>query len=71
MKKTLIFGSIGVLLIVVLVWLGMKNKQSGIQYDTEKPYKATIVNKTVATGIVTPLEEIEIKPQISGIVDKI
>jgi len=71
MKKTLIFGGIGVALIVVLIWLGMKNSKSPIQYETEKPFKTNIVRKTVATGKVTPLEEIEIKPQISGIIDKI
>ena len=37
----------------------------------EKAFKATIVKKTVATGKVIPLEEIEIKPQITGIIDKI
>ena len=71
MKRTLIFGTIGVLLVIVLIWLGMKNKKSAMEYETEKPFKTTIVKKTVATGIVTPQEEIEIKPQISGIVDKI
>jgi len=71
MKKTLIFGGIGIALIAVLIWLGMKNSKSPIEYETEKPFKTNIVNKTVATGKVTPLEEIEIKPQISGIIDKI
>jgi len=71
MKKTLIFGGIGIALIVVLIWLGMKNSKSPIEYETEKPFKINIVKKTVATGKVTPLEEIEIKPQISGIIDKI
>ena len=71
MKKKIIFGSIAVLLIVVLVWLGMKNSKSPIQYDTEKPFKTDIVLKTVATGKVIPLEEVEIKPQISGIIETI
>lgn len=71
MKKTLIFGGIGVALIAVLIWLGMKNSKSPIEYETEKAFKTNIVKKTVATGKVTPLEEIEIKPQISGIIDKI
>jgi len=71
MKKTLIFGGIGVALIAVLIWLGMKNSKSPIEYETEQAFKTNIVKKTVATGKVTPLEEIEIKPQISGIIDKI
>ena len=55
----------------VLVWLGSKNKQNIVTYKTETAFKATIVKKTVATGKVIPLEEIEIKPQITGIIDRI
>ncbi|MEN8187805.1 MAG: efflux RND transporter periplasmic adaptor subunit [Bacteroidota bacterium] len=71
MKKYLIFGGIAVALIAVLIWFGMKNSKSPVSYETEKPFKTNIVNKTVATGKVIPLEEVEIKPQISGIIDKI
>jgi len=71
MKKKLIFGSIILALIVVLVWLGKKNSKSPIQFETEKPFKTNIVRKTVATGKVIPLEEVEIKPQITGIIEKI
>ena len=69
MKKILIFGSIVVALAAVLVWFGKKNSASPITFETSKLLKATIVNKTVATGKVLPLEEVEIKPQISGIID--
>jgi len=71
MKKKLIFGGIAVALVAVLIWFGKKNSKSPIEYETEKPFKTNIVRKTVATGKVIPLEEVEIKPQISGIIDKI
>jgi HlyD family secretion protein len=71
MKKVIIFGGIGLLLIVVLLWFGKKNSASPISYDTEKAFKTSIVKKSTATGKVVPLEEVEIKPQISGIIDKI
>lgn len=71
MKRKIIFGTIAVLLIAVLIWFGKMNSKSPVEYDTETPFKTTIVKKTVATGKVTPLEEIEIKPQITGIIDKI
>jgi len=71
MKKKIIFGTIIIALLAVLIWFGKKNSASPISYETEKAFKTNIVNKTVATGKVTPLEEIEIKPQISGIIDKI
>jgi HlyD family secretion protein len=70
-KAKIILIIIGVFFIAALVWFGKKNSKSIIQYETEKPFKTTILKKTVATGKVTPLEEIEIKPQITGIIDKI
>lgn len=66
-------------LIVVLVlgalWAAsyfMKtNSKTAVTYETEKPFISSIERKTVATGKVIPEEEVEIKPQISGIVDKL
>jgi HlyD family secretion protein len=71
MKKIIIFSVIGIALLAVLIWFGKMNKKSNELYKTEKPFKTTIVKKTVATGKVVPLEEVEIKPQVSGIIDKI
>lgn len=70
-KAKIILIIIAILFVIALIWFGKKNKKSIIEYETETPFKTTIVKKTVATGIVTPLEEIEIKPQITGIIDKI
>ncbi|WP_445747399.1 efflux RND transporter periplasmic adaptor subunit [Polaribacter sp.] len=70
-KAKIILIIIGVFFVAALIWFGKKNSKSIIQYETEKPFKTTILKKTVATGKVTPLEEIEIKPQITGIIDKI
>ncbi len=47
------------------------NSKSSITYETQKPFISSIEKKTVATGKVIPEDEIEIKPQISGIIDKI
>jgi HlyD family secretion protein len=71
MKKIILFSIVGLAFIGVLAWFGKMNSKSPIQFETEKPFKTDIIKKTVATGKVTPLEEIEIKPQISGIIDKI
>jgi HlyD family secretion protein len=70
-RAKIILGIITVLFIVALIWFGKKNKKGIVEYETETPFRTTIVKKTVATGKVTPLEEIEIKPQITGIIDKI
>lgn len=70
-RSKIILIVIAVFFIAALIWFGKKNKKSNVLYETETPFKTTIVKKTVATGKVTPLEEIEIKPQITGIIDKI
>jgi len=69
--KIILFSTIGILFIAVMVWFAKKNAKSPIDYQTETPFKATIINKAVATGKVIPLEEILVKPQISGIIQKI
>ena len=71
MKKTIIFSIIGLGLVAVLIWFGKMNTKSVEVFETETAFKSTIVKKTVATGMVTPLEEVELKPQISGIIDEI
>jgi HlyD family secretion protein len=47
------------------------NNKALIPFETTKMIKATIENKIVATGKVVPEDEVEIKPQIAGIIDKI
>ena len=48
-----------------------KSKPKVVSYDTETAFMSEVVKKTVATGAIKPEEEIEIKPQISGIISKI
>jgi len=74
MKKFLkIFGI--VLLVVLFLgtfyFLYSKNKKKPDVFKTELPKIDTIVKKTVATGSVIPRKEIEIKPQVSGIVEEV
>lgn len=74
MKKILKWTGIVVLVLGVL-WAATffikSNSKGAITYETQTPFIASIEKKTVATGKVIPEEEIEIKPQISGIIDKI
>jgi HlyD family secretion protein len=42
-----------------------------IEYKTQSPKTQTIERKTVVTGKVIPEDEVEIKPQISGIIEKL
>ena len=40
-------------------------------YEVKTPFKTNIVKKTIAVGSVVPRKEIDIKPQVSGIIDKL
>jgi HlyD family secretion protein len=72
MKKAI---TIIVLLIIVslfggsLYYLYQKNQESPVVYQTKQSTIETIIRKTVATGTLKPREEVEVKPNISGIVD--
>jgi len=40
-------------------------------YKTETPFITDIVKKTVATGAIIPRREVQIKPQVSGVVEAV
>jgi HlyD family secretion protein len=74
MKK--VFLSLFIIVILGLTgWLGYyfykKSKKDPIVYKTEIPFKTTIVKKTVAVGSIVPRKEVNIKSQVSGIVDEL
>lgn len=74
MNKFVKYGLIAILVLGAMwaaTYFIKTNSKSAITYDTKTPFTSTIELKTVATGKVIPEEEIEIKPQISGIIDKI
>ena len=74
MSKTVkIILGFGVLLalIYVLKYFKDSNAKEVVDYKTETPFYSALDTKTVATGKLNPEEEIELKPQVSGIVDEI
>ncbi|MWW26182.1 MULTISPECIES: efflux RND transporter periplasmic adaptor subunit [Algibacter] len=74
MKKTVkIIAVIVVILLLAFVLKYFKDANSkGIEeFKVESPFYTSINTKAVATGKLNPEEEIELKPQIPGIVDKI
>ena len=74
MNKIVKYILIGVLVLGAL-WAAAffikSNSKEAITYETQNPFISNIEKKTVATGKVVPEDEIEIKPQISGIIQKI
>lgn len=74
MNKFVKYGLIGILVLGALwaaTYFIKTNSKSAITYETKTPFTSTIERKTVATGKVIPQEEIDIKPQITGIIEKI
>ena len=74
MNKYVKYGLITVAIIGILaaiVSFLKKNSTPNQIYETETVERKDIVNKVIVTGKVIPEDEINIKPQITGIIDKI
>lgn len=70
--KILKYIGIGIFIFGVLFALAYfikTNNKSIISYDSQAPMTTSIEKKIVVTGKVIPEDEVEIKPQISGIID--
>jgi len=74
MKKALKIV-IGILILVIFVgtigYLYKKSQAKPVKYETTTAQVTNIIKKTVATGKVVPRKEIEIKPQVSGIISEL
>ena len=74
MKK--VFRILGIVVLVgafggTLFFLYNKSKKKPDTFETKNPFVSDVVMKTVATGSVVPRFEIEIVPQVSGIIDEL
>ncbi|PKO96774.1 MAG: efflux transporter periplasmic adaptor subunit [Bacteroidetes bacterium HGW-Bacteroidetes-9] len=74
MKKALKI-IIGIVILVIfagtIVYLYQKSQAKPVVFDTTTAQVSSIVKKTVATGKVVPRKEIDIKPQVSGIISEL
>lgn len=74
MKKVI---RIFLILLLIVVFIGTfgflysKSKKKPDVFKTEAPKIDNVIKKTVATGSVVPRKEIEIKPQVSGIIEEL
>ena len=60
-----------VILISVISYLVKSNSKENETFLTKKPTVQNMDDKVMATGKIVPREEIEIKPNMPGIIDKI
>lgn len=52
-------------------YLYQKKQKPSQLFKTENPVFMDIIKKTIATGTIEPRKEVLVKPQVSGIIDKI
>ena len=74
MKKVIRFLLVLVVLGIVaytFYFLYQKSEAPDLTYNTTTASYQSIIKKTVATGSIVPRKEIEIKPQVSGIIDEL
>jgi len=74
MKRIIKFLILGVIVLAfgyTLVYLYQKSQAKPTVFQVDAPARMTIVKKTVATGKVIPRREIEVKSQVSGVVEKL
>ena len=69
--KILLWVVIALMFVSTFVFLYLNSKGEKEVYATCVPQRATIERATVLTGKIEPRDEIEIKPQISGIISEI
>ncbi|WP_187264507.1 efflux RND transporter periplasmic adaptor subunit [Pontibacter beigongshangensis] len=74
MKKVLL-GFMVLVFLALSGWLGYyfykKSNTDPIVYKTEQPVTSDVVKKTVATGSIVPRKEVEVKSQVSGVVEEL
>lgn len=69
--KFVVLGAIALVFIFTLVFLYKKSHQPSVVYKLDTPMITTIIKKTVAIGKVIPRREIDVKAQVSGVVEKL
>lgn len=74
MKKVIritLWSLLGFVVIGTFVYLFLKSRPKVVEYEIVSPTVQTITQKTIATGKIEPRDEVQIKPQISGIINQI
>lgn len=75
MLKTIFYILFGLLILAIFAgttwYLYQKSQQPPVVYRTVSPKITDIEQVTVASGTITPRKEVEIKPQVPGILDEI
>ena len=69
--KYIIFALIALLFIGTFVFLFKNSRPEAVQYNEHEAKLASISRTTVITGKITPRNEVNVKPQINGIISEL
>ena len=65
-KRYIIFGSIGLMLLLIIASIIANKREKPIPITTEKAVRKTILQTVSATGKVQPETEVKISPEVAG-----
>ena len=65
-KRYIVFGSIGLILLWIIVSFILSKREKPIPVTTEKAVRKTILQTVSATGKVQPETEVKISPEVAG-----
>src|SRR5437016_3928004 len=65
-KRYIIFGSIGLLVLWIIVSIILSKREKPIPVTTEKAVRKTVLQTVSATGKVQPETEVKISPEVAG-----
>lgn len=69
--RIILWSLVGLVFIGTFVYLYYNSREKKTSYELVSPATGTVERTTVLTGKIEPRDEIEIKPQISGIISEI
>lgn len=69
--KFILAGAAVLVFLLTFVFLYMKSRPQPVAYDEFTPRRGDISKSTVITGTIEPRDEVNVKPQISGIITEI
>lgn len=69
--RILLWIFVGIIFLGTFIFLFINSRPEKIEYATIRPHIGNIERNTVLTGKIEPRDEIDIKPQVSGIISEI
>lgn len=64
-------AAVALMSVALIYYFVNQNDSSPTEYESTKPEINDIIKKAVASGSIKPRKEVNIKPQVSGVIDKL